>query len=178
MLACAGEPTNTSPVPVQLSNFRPIHILPYCLASKSTTFSPFPKPWFPGKWKHPPALQEENSWEQTDRQHYLEVFWGLFLDGKADRREVLLGDKMLQQTRGGLHWILSLEGLKKAHRLRARVALSWAASSSERKTSADSALKTFGRTLCSGMQSAWRKRFSWRESWCHLPLHSAHEPPQ
>lgn len=37
---------------------------------------------------------------RQDRQHYLEVFWGLFLDGKADRREVFLGDKTLQQTRG------------------------------------------------------------------------------
>lgn len=49
----------------------------------------------------------------ADRQHYLEVFWGLFLDGKADRREALLGDKMLQQTRGFALIFFPLEGLKK-----------------------------------------------------------------
>lgn len=132
----------TSTCPTLLSCFKINHIFPI-----PQTLTPWQM-----KTSTCAAGRKQLGADKTDS-----TIWRCF--GGCFQMEKQTGGKFCQEIKRcnkpeGLHRILSLEGLKKVHRLQARVALSWAASSSKRKTSADSALKTFGRTLCSGMQSA------------------------
>lgn len=106
----------------------------------------------PRQGSFPFVLEEESSWEQTDIATCKCL--GKYFQRKS-RQDRGFGTRQNAATKSRLwHHVIYLQRLKKVHSLQGQAALNSSASSSERKTSAGSARKTSGRTLCCGTQSA------------------------